>query len=193
MIHLRPGALAVAGLLLCSCGSSQKTNFYTLAAADETTPAVRGPVKPVTVGQVTIPRIVDKPQLIRRVSADQITLFDFDRWASPLDDNTRRVFTIDLDHALPPGSVIRSDGSPYDTSIGVIDLEIDRFDSDPAGTLTFDVSWSLTRGNPQQTIERRSEHITESASGQGAAPIADAMSRAVNDLAQKVAAQLPAR
>ena len=184
--------LACAALILVSCGSEPTANLYTLSPLDTNAPTVAHRVMPVTVGDIELPEILDRTQLVRRASADQIVVLPFDRWAAPLDDNISHTLTIDLQHLLPPQALIRSDGTPYDTSVGIISLYIDCFDADWAGHVTFDVAWTVTNGNPQKTLLRRTEHITEDAGDGSTTAMVAAMSRALGDLSAKIATQLPA-
>ncbi len=192
---LRCTLALLASLTLASCGHAPETHFYTLAPVgpDTMAPPVNAHVIPVTLGQVNLPQILNRDQLIRRPSPDRVTILPFDRWAAPLDDDLSATLTVDLQQRLPPNSLIRSDGSPYDTSVGIIDLYIDRFDTDAAGHVTFDVAWTVTNGNPQKTLLRRTEHIEQDAADGSSAAMVAAMSRSVAQLATQIAAGLPAR
>jgi uncharacterized lipoprotein YmbA len=184
--------LLLAGFALTCCSREPPTNFYTLAPV-ESSAFVSANVMPVTVGTINLPAILDRTQLVRRPSPDQIAVQEYDRWAAPLDDTIAKALTVDLEHLLPPQALIRSDGSPFDTKIGVIDVYIDRFDSDYAGHVTFDVAWTVTNGNPQKTLLRRTEHITEDAGDGSPSAMVQAMSRAIGDLSTRIATQLPTK
>jgi uncharacterized lipoprotein YmbA len=72
----------VAVLLGLGACASTPSRFYLLNTlpASETVPATaagRGPV--VGVGPITLPKYLDRPQLVTRASRNQLTLGEFDR------------------------------------------------------------------------------------------------------------------
>ena len=189
------GLAIIASVLIClaiaSCSNAPPTQFYTLSAQalpDEQ--AIPAPVAVVAVGQVDLPGVLERQQIIRRNGSSQIMVADSQRWGAPLDDMTRAVLTEDLDRLLPPGTVIRADTTPTDARTGIINLDIDRFDSDFGGHVILDVSWNVTKGNPVVSVLRRNEHITVDAPDGSSDAMATAMSRAVAELAQRIAAAL---
>jgi len=74
----------LAGSLLGACGRSATASFYTLGP-DRTL----GPLTPATpvnvvVSPVTVPDILDRPQIVTRLGSNQVTLDEFARWGQPL-------------------------------------------------------------------------------------------------------------
>src|SRR5262249_32672698 len=92
----RLSVLAMAGLvvvLVAGC-ASPPSKFYTLSA-------IPGPAAPaseisVSVGPVTIPASVDRPQMVVTAGVNQVRLEEFNRWASPLQNNIARVVAENL-------------------------------------------------------------------------------------------------
>src|SRR4029450_3136109 len=76
------------------CASSPPPKFYTLSR----TPAPGAPpgTLSVVVGPVTIPAVVDQPQIVVSVTPNQVAMEEFNRWASPLADNISRVVAENL-------------------------------------------------------------------------------------------------
>ena len=77
--------LAASLVLLTACGSPARINYYTLTvppASPGALPAARAPS--VYVGPVSIPETVDRPQMVKRLDANQVEIVDLDRWAEPL-------------------------------------------------------------------------------------------------------------
>jgi len=72
-------------VLAAGCGSTPASRFYTLSA----TPASAGPSSDlsVAVGPVTVPGVVDRPQIVVSAGPNQVRLDEFNRWASPLQSN----------------------------------------------------------------------------------------------------------
>src|SRR6185312_2554321 len=93
-------ASMAALLLLAGCASSPPTNFYTLSdtAAEATAPAGVGHV---VITGVTIPGEIDRPEIVRRIGPNQLSVAETDRWAASLDDTIRRVLIDDIGRRTP--------------------------------------------------------------------------------------------
>src|SRR6202795_4852556 len=94
---------AFAAILLCLIAlaggcSSAPSHFYTLSAtAKPADPPVATTANlSVVVGPVSIPSIVDQPQIVVSMSPNQVSLDEFNRWASPLQNNISRVVAQNL-------------------------------------------------------------------------------------------------
>ena len=95
---MRPTATALSALcavaILAAGCSTPQSHFYTLS---RTAPPATAPTAPtalnvsVVVGPVSIPAMVDLPQIVVNTGPNQVTLDEFNRWASPLPNNIARV------------------------------------------------------------------------------------------------------
>ena len=56
----------------------------------------------VSVSRVAIPGIVDRPQIIARIASNNVEIFDFHRWAEPLQEAIPRVIAGNLALQLGP-------------------------------------------------------------------------------------------
>jgi uncharacterized lipoprotein YmbA len=89
--------LCLAVALAASCASSP-SRFYTLsptASAGASSSAATSKLS-VVVGPVAIPSIVDLPQIVVSTGPNQVTIDEFNRWASPLPNNISRVVAENL-------------------------------------------------------------------------------------------------
>src|SRR5262249_24348531 len=91
--------LALAG---CAGGPSSKTSYYALsvegapARAEQATATGAATGTRVAVTRVGIPGEVDRPQMVSRAAANSVEVFDFHRWAEPLQEAIPRVIAGDL-------------------------------------------------------------------------------------------------
>jgi ABC-type uncharacterized transport system auxiliary subunit len=78
-------ALCAIAILAAGCASPQ-SHFYTLSrTVAPTATATPTPLNvSVVVGPVSIPAIVDLPQIVVSTGPNQVSLDEFNRWASPL-------------------------------------------------------------------------------------------------------------
>jgi uncharacterized lipoprotein YmbA len=86
--------LAVA-ILACAC-ATPASRFYTLSAAPASAPTATMADVSVAVGPVTVPMVVDRPQIVVTVNSSQVWLDELNRWASPLANNIARVVAENL-------------------------------------------------------------------------------------------------
>ena len=177
-------AIAAAG-----CGSTPPARFYTLGAAP-------GPVAPpleisVTVGPVTVPAAVDRPQIVVSVGPNQVRLDEFNLWAAPLQNSIARVVAENLVGMLRTPRVTIS---PQTLSGGVdyrAVIEVQRFDSAPGEAATLDAVWTVTRtrdGGARSGRTTVREPATAADYGALAAAHSQALGRMSRDIADTVRA-----
>ena len=172
--------LAIAG-----CGSSPRTQFYTLDAVPaEGAITVASGTNRVEVGHVGLPATLDRQSMVRQGSGDHLVISDQDRWAAPLDELTRRALTGDLRDRLPPGTVL-APGDPTPPGTRTLVLNVARFMPDASGHVTLTADWSWQA--PGKSAVPRHEAIHVTTHGQGGEAVADAMSRALGELADRIA------
>jgi hypothetical protein len=134
-------AVAAAG-----CSRSPRVTFYTLepGAQVETAAAVAA-VPAVAVGPVTLPEVVDRPQLVVRVAANRVEILETHRWAEPLKSEIPRLIAENLRRLLGSNMV-----SSYLQHAGVdadyrLLVDIQRFESSPGEAVIVEAVWSLRR------------------------------------------------
>ena len=89
---LVPVCILVA--LAAGCASTPPSRFYTLRAASG--PAATPSNLSVAVGPVSVPAVVDRPQIVVNMGPNQVRLEEFNRWAAPLQSNIARVIADNL-------------------------------------------------------------------------------------------------
>jgi uncharacterized protein len=99
-------------LALLGCATAPPESLYTLAAG--AAPATRvGSDRAVLVGPVSLPELVDRPQLVRQAEAQRVTIAEHERWAEPLRTAVPRVVAEDLSVLLDGWRV-----SPREDALG---------------------------------------------------------------------------
>lgn len=99
----------------------------------------------VAVGPVSVPEIVDRPQMVIRINANQVSINEFKRWAAPLQSNIASVVAQNLVYLLqtPRVAVLSKETSPIGNFRAAI--EVQRFDSMPGKAAELDATWTVTR------------------------------------------------
>ena len=183
--------LCVAVALMAGCGRSPRVTFYTLntvAPADKTAEA---PLS-VAVGPVTLPGIVDQPQLVVRTGPNQVDILEIHRWAEPLRSEVPRIIAADLALLLPQARV-----SSYPQNAGQdaeyrVQVDIQRFEMNAREGVALDALWSV-RSTKEGTPKVGRSVVSEPAGAAGYDALVAAQSRALaavsRDLAQALRAE----
>jgi len=174
-------------LALAGCGSSPKTQFIVLS--QQPGPAVAAGGRPIDVRNVIIPGAIDRQELVRANGPNGVRIDDIYRWAGPLDQMIQTTLAADLASRLPSGMVLMP-GDPVPNDAQGVALTVDRFLDEGGGRVVLVADWSLLRGSDQHVVQRQRSHITVAAPGDGGQAIAAAMSRALGQLADRMASAI---
>jgi uncharacterized lipoprotein YmbA len=97
------------------------------------------------VGPVTLPEVVDRPQLVLRVATNRVDILESHRWAEPLKSEIARLIAENLGQLLGSSRVssyFQNTGSDADYRVLV---DIQRFELSPGEAVTVEAVWSLRR------------------------------------------------
>jgi uncharacterized protein len=178
-------SLCIIAALWTGCASTTQSHFYTLSPVSK--PAASAVANySVSVGPVTIPAAVDRPQIVVRVGPNQVDIDEFNRWASPLQNDIARVVAENLVLMLgiPDVTVFpqtTAAGASYRVVISVL-----RFDSVPGGAATLDAVWTVRGAKADQSRTGRAT-LSVPTQGGGFAPLVAAHSLALEKLSTDVA------
>lgn len=180
--HLAALTVLSCVLLEASC-SSPRSHFYTLRAT--ATPTTIASNLSIAVGPVSVPAVVDRPEIVVSTGPNEVWPDDFNRWASPLQDNLSGAVAENLVAILGTSRVslfpqTSSSGADYRVAI-----EVRRFESTPGKTAILDASWIVRRKDGN--IQTGRTDVTEEVHGNNYDALAAAHSRAVTKLSQDIA------
>jgi uncharacterized lipoprotein YmbA len=189
-MNVRIGACLAAALLAAGCfgGPSPKLSYYTLSAPPVPAAPDSGASLAIYVGPVSVPEAVDRPQMVLRSDANQVELDEFHRWAEPLKQAIPRVVADTLMRELGTQRVLtsRSSGTlDFDYRVA---LDVQRFDSSAAGGAALELLWTIRPRSGAATTGRAV--VREPAPSPDASGIAAAHSRALEQAAREIAAQI---
>lgn len=182
-MKLRTLIFTAFALLLANCGSSPKTNFFTLSAKPPSGQPPAQIARPITVAAVHVPPSLDRREMARGAGANAVDVDEQNRWTAPLGDMIRRVLSEDLADRIAKDRVILPD-APAPPNTGQIVVSISEF-GPTGGTVKLDGSWSLLDPN-QKLILRRNVNLQTASPAPGANGQAMAMSELLGQLASNV-------
>jgi uncharacterized lipoprotein YmbA len=137
--------LTLFWLIAAGCGRSPGVTFYTLnAMAPEATAPTTTP-HAVAVGPVTLPELIDRPQMVMRVSANRVDILETHRWAESLKSEIPRLLAENLARLLRPARVSAyQQSASRDAEFRVL-VDIQRFETIPGEGVTIEALWSVRR------------------------------------------------
>jgi len=186
-------ALALAGLMLflAACLTAQKDRFYTLNAPESPTAPASGAASgyTVAVGPVTVPEIVDRPQIVVGVAPNEVTLYEQHRWAAPLQSDIARVIVANLAQQLGTARVWSAPAAARPTADYQVLVDVRRFDSMPGEAVVVD-ALCLIRSAAGSDAKLGRSLVREPTSGSGIDALVAAHSRALTRVSQDIATAL---
>jgi uncharacterized protein len=173
-------------LALTACGTPPQEHFFTLASE----PAQRASATPaytVIVGPVTIPELVDRPQMVIRTSPTRVEIAELARWAAPLKSEIPRVIGDHLARLLDDARVSTSSERAAGTADYRVILDVQRFESAPRESATIQVAWTV-RSRDGAAVSGQSVATETAAPGYDA--LVAAHSRALERVSREIAAAI---
>jgi len=183
-----------AGLLLIGGCASQPSRFYLLSAlpSSETASPMTaiGQGSALGIGTVTLPKYLDRPQIVTRMGLHQLQLSEYDRWAESLETNFSRVLAENLSLLMPTERVATYPwprGTPVDYQVSV---EVLHFAGQRGGESVLIANWTLSRGEGQETLVSRKSRYSGFVAGETYEALVATMSQMVADLSRDMAAAI---
>ncbi|MFO1413431.1 MAG: PqiC family protein [Burkholderiales bacterium] len=177
-------AVLLLAALAAGC-ASQPARFYTLTGAAPVT-AAAGPS--VAVGPVTIPAVVDRPEMVVTIAPNEVWPDEFNRWAGPLGEAISLALAQDLAAELRTPRVTLAAATAADPEYRVA-VEVQRFESVPGSHALLDAAWTVRRVRDGTARSGRTT-AREATAGASYDALAAAHSRALSQLARDTAAAL---
>jgi uncharacterized protein len=180
--------LSLLAVSLAGCGSSPKPTYYTLSSSLAPAKQVQPTASfSVVVGPVTLPELVDRPELVVRAAANRVLLVDQHRWAEPLKREVPRVIASNLSRLLGTTRVFAYQQSgPGEVDYRVV-MDFERFDSIPGDSVMLDARWSVRVAAGGGGLRTERSIVRVPTDGQGYDALAAAHGRALEHMSEEIA------
>jgi uncharacterized protein len=189
--------LAGSAILNGCAASPYAPRFYVLNTLDGTqkagTPACEGAaVVSLGIGPLAVPKYLDRPQIMTRVSRNELKLSESDLWAEPLKDTIPRMIACNVG-SLMCGDIKTwpwkgSDQSDYRLNAWIIHLE-----GTPGGNAVLDVKWSISDEHTKKLLILKESTYTEPVQENSYESLAAAYSRLLTSFSRDIADSLTAQ
>ncbi|MFC1823582.1 membrane integrity-associated transporter subunit PqiC [Thermodesulfobacteriota bacterium] len=179
---------------LAGCAGSPPSRFYMVNSLPQTKEATQPKTgeRCITlgIGPINVPAYVDRPQIVTRISPNELQLAEFHNWAEPLKDSFARVLVENLTTLVCTKGVFLF---PWKEAAAVdyqIILEVIRFEGKIGETALLVAQWSIFDGEGREMIVTGRSYVNEKAEGQNVEALVAAQSRALADLSRQIASAI---
>jgi uncharacterized lipoprotein YmbA len=191
-VHVGVLLLAMALFLAACAGKSAPSKFYVLNSIPQS--SLNAPESgTIGVFPVTMPDYLDRPQVVTRVSENELNLDEFSRWAEPLKDSFTRALVQDLSTLLDTAKVIRTTENPGIPVALQVGVEVLQFDGTLGGDVVLVVKWGLFGEEGKKLLLGKRSTFKEATGGATYDAYVAAESRAVSALSREIAEAIKAR
>ena len=187
-------ALLVLFSILVGCMSAPRERYYALSA-DLATPSVaqNAPARyGVVIGPITIPDVVDRPQMVVLKSASEVSVAEQSRWAEPLAGGIARVVADNLVHLLSGAQVSSFAQSRTVTADYRVVVDVQHFDAIAGEGIRDEFSWTVRAAHKDGAVKSGRTVAREAANSSEYAELVAAHNRALATLSRDIAKAIEA-
>jgi hypothetical protein len=183
-------------LAACATGTSAPSRFYILSpleaeeAQNQLAPGER--CLAIGIGPLELPAYLDRPQIVTRLSNNELNLAEFDKWAEPLRDNLIRVLAENISSLLCTEPITVFPWKSYTRIDYQVAVEIIQMDGKLGGKTSMTARWSILEGEDKNPLWLKRSSYIESVDGSGYTAFVAAQSRLVDALSREIAETLKA-
>jgi uncharacterized lipoprotein YmbA len=186
MIELSRRMLLIA--LAVSACTSLDPAYYTLAPVPG---RVRdGGPRSVKLRRVALAGYLDRADIIRGRTVYRLETATNERWGEPLGNMIGRILAEDLSQRLPRSTIFTEMGLISAESDATVETDIQRFDAGPDGSVLLVAQVAVERKGTAKATVRRPVRLNSPSSAAGTESEVAAMSIALGQLADLIAAAL---
>lgn len=193
-----PHALAVllAAVLIAGCGLLRRPEIhhYSLEVIAPAAPAATAAppstvtAPPVGLDAVVLPPGLDRQEVAVRRDDGRLDVRGTELWAAPLETLVLHTLAFDLAGRLPEGAVVLPGQTQPTGGLRSLDVAFEELAAGPEPVLVLDARWTLR--TPGAADLARRERIAEPLASLDSAEIAAGTSRALAELADRLAPEL---
>ena len=190
-------AALLAVVLLAGCGLMRRPEIhhYSLEVIAPAAPAAAAPgppsavaAPPVGLAAIVLPPGLDRQEVAVRRNDGRLDVRGTELWAAPLETLVLHTLAFDLAGRLPEGAVVLPGQTQPTGGLRSLDVAFEELAAGPEPVLVLDARWTLR--TPGAADLARRERIAEPLASLDSAEIAAGTSRALAELADRLAPEL---
>lgn len=179
--------MILVALLLTGCGLFKRVpnQFYTLDTVPGTGARAGVSGAPIGLDTIELPPGIDRREIVSRGPDHKLEVRGQHQWASPLEEMVIHTLAFDLANRLPEGLMVLP-GQPRPSAARTLAVTFEDLAPGPDNVFVLDARWTLAA--PGAAEVTRHERITVPLESAQSPAIVAAMSRALAQLADRIAA-----
>ena len=181
-----PIAAVLVAAALSGCASSPKSRFYTLSSGAALERSDAQTQYSVAIGPVTVPEIIDRPQIVTHIATNQVQIAEQERWAGPLKSEIPRVIADNLTLLLDGANVYVYPQNVSPNADYQVPVEVQRFDSRLGDAVTVEALWAV-RSAQGGVVKNGRSKVREPTNGNNYDALVAAYSRALTAVSRDIA------
>ncbi len=187
-------ALVILGaflVILGGCAHTDPARFYILhslssSKTDKQVIATEYDV-PIVIGPIELREYLDRPQIVTRLSSNELKIAEFDQWAESLKNNISRVLAENISILLSTEDVFvypwkRSELIEYQ-----VIMEVIRFDGTLGGNVVLDTHWAILAGDEGKMLLIKKSSYSRPTGGEDYQALVAAKSQTLADFSRDIA------
>jgi uncharacterized protein len=178
---------AICLIMMCSCSSPNPT-LYTLSMVPgqvmSSGPAV------ISIREIAIARYLERPQIVKSQNDNQLDVRANEWWGEPLGAMLSRVLAEELAQRLPQSIVLGENGAINSTPNATVEINVVRLDASAPQTIELVAHTNVSFANSKARPVLKTVRVQAAAQTPAMASLVAAMSTAVGQLADSLAATL---
>lgn len=182
--------LGVLLMVLAGCASSPPSRFYILSPLPsfgaERQELANERCLAIAIGPVELSAYLDRPQIVTRLSPNELKLAEFDKWAEPLKDNFSRVLAENLSALLCVDAIVefpRRGQTPIDYRV---EVDVILLDGNLGGNASLVARWTVYAEDKGKVLLTRKSGFSEAIGAQDYEALVSAQSRMIAALSQEI-------
>jgi uncharacterized lipoprotein YmbA len=179
--------LLAGGALMAAGCTTPPARLYTLEARPALQPTRASGT--VMVKRVELAKYLDRPQIVRRSGAYELSTSEYERWGEGMREMVTRVLVENLSTRLSGCQVYDGGGPLTLRPDATLEVDISRFDAGPDGAVILEAQWLVQREKPQKA-RLQAQRISVPADASKTQAMVAAMSDALGQLGDQMARSL---
>lgn len=179
----------VVMLTACSSGGSDRMLYHTLGNAGDVgsvNPKVSTRIKSVGVGPVKLASILDRKEVVVRLSDNTAKVSVWHEWGGELEQEFIAALAQQLQQRLPNTRVQRVPWEITQTPQYQVELIIDQFDGAPEKTANMRGQWQLQEAKSGKILSSHSIRLSQPVSGKAVKDIVQSQVQLMRQLSRQI-------
>lgn len=176
--------------LVSACATGRPDHFYILSAAPANSGERAAPGTTVSL-TVSVPSLVDRPEMVFNTSADGVIVMEHERWAAPFSDMAADTLARDIEHRRADLLVTERGHGGAHTAAFKITVDVVQVNLYQGGRASIEAQWRILDVHTGKDVIG-DDMFSAPVKGDDGAAAAQALSECLALLADRLGAQLTA-